>query len=322
VHELIELEIERVGQLSEHVRPGRVTWIDVQGLGDGSVASELGELFDLHHLAVADVVNTGQRPKAEGYEDVLFCVLRMALLREERVEWEQFSLFLTDSLVITFQETYGDCLDSLRDRLRNGRKFLRGSGADYLACMVIDAIVDGYFPLLEEYGEQLEDIEDEVLANPDKEVLERIYRLKRELMSFRRATWPVRELLSHLMRDEDERLTHGVLPYLRDTGDHVAQVADVVETYRELATSFVDVYLSSISNKINEGMRVLTVIATIFIPLTFLAGVYGMNFNPELPGNMPELDWPYGYAVFWGMCLVMVAMLLLLFRRLGWLSGR
>lgn len=318
--ELVEREVGSIAELKQLAQPGRVSWIDVQGLGDGSVVREIGELFGLHHLAVADVVNTGQRPKVESYEDSLFCVLRLAVVEEREVEWEQFSLFLRPELVITFQETYGDCLDTLRERLRNGRRYLRSNGADYLACMLIDATVDGYFPLLEEYGERLEEIEDEVLASPNRSVLERVYRVKRELMTFRRATWPVREMLASLLREEEARLSSSVLPYLRDASDHVAQVSDVIETYRELASSFVDVYLSSISNKINEGMRFLTVIATIFIPLTFLAGVYGMNFDTDKPGNMPELEWPYGYVFFWVLCVAIAGGLLFLFRRLRWLG--
>ncbi len=306
------------------VRPGAVAWIDVHGLGDEAVLRGLGEAFEIHPLALADVANTGQRPKADTYEELLFCVLRMATLGADDGEchWEQVSLCLGEGFLVSFQERPGDCFEPLRNRLRQGRKTFRESGTDYLACMVIDAIVDGYFPVLEAFGERLEAIEERVLERPDQEVLSEIYRVKRDLMAFRRAAWPLRDVLSHLLRDGHPRLTETVLPYLRDVADHVAQVVDVVENYRELAGSFVDVYLSSVSHRTNEVMRVLTVIATIFIPLTFIAGIYGMNFDTSAPTNLPELGWRYGYIAFWAVSLAVTAALLLLFRRLGWLGGK
>lgn len=324
---LEELEVERVQDLRALMDPQRVSWIDVQGLGDGEVVRQLGELFELHPLAQADVVNVGQRPKADHYESALFVVLRQALPDGALgVRWEQFSLFLGDHWVLSFQERHGDCLDPLRERLRKGRSTLRASGSDYLGCMIVDAIVDGYYPVLERYGEQLEEIEEDVLENPARSVLARVYLAKRHLMEFRRATWPLRDVLGRLLRDEESRegarLDERVIPYLRDTTDHVMQVVDVVETYRELAGSFVDVYLSSIGNRTNEVMRVLTVIATIFIPLTFLAGVYGMNFDRSHAWNMPELGWPVGYALFWLVCVGVAGGLLVVFRRFGWLGSR
>lgn len=306
------------GELREE--GGRVTWIDVQGLGDGGVVTALGHSFSLHPLAVADVVNVGQRPKVERYEQTLFVVLRMVTLQEGRFAYEQLSLFLCGQTVLTFQERPGDCLDPLRQRIRAGTKRLRANGGGYLAVMVMDAIVDGYFPVLEAFGEELELLEQAVLADPTTTVLERVYSAKRDLLAFRRAVWPLREALSALLRDET--LPEETHPYLRDVSDHLSQVADILETYRELAGSFVDVYLSSISQRTNESMRVLTVIATIFIPLTFVAGIYGMNFDTAQPGNMPELGWPYAYAGFWAICAVITVGLLLLFRRLGWLGGR
>ena len=299
--------------------PGQVTWIDVQGLGDGAVVQALGEAFGLHDLAVADVVHVGQRPKAERYGDTLFVVVRMTTLEEGRFAFEQVALFLAGGAVLTFQERPGDCLDPLRARIRGGTKRLRANGPAYLAVMVLDAIVDGYFPVLEGFGEELEALETEVLEAPTPAVLERVYRAKRDLLAFRRAVWPLREACSQLLRDED--LPDATQPYLRDVADHVSQVADILETYRELAGSFVDVYLSAVSQRTNETMRVLTVIATIFIPLTFVAGIYGMNFDTSQPGNLPELGWPYAYVAFWVVCAAITAGLLVLFRRLGWLGG-
>lgn len=312
-----EIEVEDLGR--EHPVDGRLRWVDVQGLGDGTEISKLVDSHGLHPLAVADVVNIGQRPKAESYGEEWFLVLRMAGLEGESLSFEQISLFLLDGMVISFQERPGDCLEPLRERIRRGGKRLRANGSEYLAVMILDAIVDGYFPVLEQFGEILEDLETTVVARPTTEVLERIYAIKRELLTFRRSVWPLRETLSQLIRDE--ALSDEVHPYLRDVTDHVSQVSDIVETYREISASFVDVYLSSVSQRTNETMRVLTVIATIFIPLTFVAGVYGMNFDTSLPGNLPELALPYGYFIFWGVCALMGVGLVFLFRHLGWLGG-
>lgn len=322
-----ELEERRLAGPEEAAaarRAGRVTWVDVQGLGDGSVVQKLGELFGLHPLAVSDIVNLGQRPKADEYETHLYVVLRMASIDGDgELHWEQVSVVLGEDYVLSFQEQRGDCLDPLRERVRKSRRMLRKAGPDYLACMIIDAIVDGYFPVLEHHGEQLEDFEDAILQQADPDVLAGVYRVKRDLMTFRRAAWPLREALNQLQRrEEDPWIAPEVRPYLRDTVDHVTQVVDVNETYRELAASLVDVYLSTLGQRTNEIMRVLTVIATIFIPLTFFAGVYGMNFDLEHPANMPELTWRYGYVGFWAISLLIAVGLLLAFRRLGWLGGK
>lgn len=322
-----ELEERPLADASEAAaarRPGRVTWIDVQGLGDGSIVQRLGEQFSLHPLAISDIVNLGQRPKADEYETHLYVVLRMASLAEDgELHWEQVSVVLGGDYVISFQERAGDCLEPLRERVRKSRKVLRNSGPDYLACMILDAIVDGYFPVLEHHGEQLEEFEDAILGGTGERALADLYHVKRELMTFRRAGWPLREALNQLQRrDDDPWLSAGVLPYLRDTVDHVTQVVEINETYRELAASLVDVYLSTLGQRTNDIMRVLTVIATIFIPLTFFAGIYGMNFDQGHPTNMPELSWRYGYVAFWIISCLIAAALLVAFRRLGWLGGR
>lgn len=323
--ELEERDLADASEAAGARRPGRVTWIDVQGLGDGSIVQRLGESFAIHPLAISDIVHLGQRPKADEYDTHLFVVLRMASLGEDdEPRWEQVSVVLGEDFVLSFQERPGDCLDPLRERVRKSRKMLRNSGPDYLACMILDAIVDGYFPLLEYHGSQLEEFEDAILGNSGRDVLADVYRVKRDLMTFRRAGWPLREALNQLQRHEDEDpwLSPAVLPYLRDTVDHVTQVVEINETYRELAASLVDVYLSTLGQRTNEIMRVLTVIATIFIPLTFFAGVYGMNFDLEHPTNMPELTWRYGYVGFWIVSSAVAIALLVLFRRLGWLGGR
>lgn len=306
--------------LASLLKPGKVTWLDARGVMGGPLLESIGQVFGLHPLALADVANVGQRPKVEDYDDTLFCVLNMATVSDEGVQWEQVSLFLGRHFVLTFQEGEGDCLTPLRERIRTSRGKVRSSGCDYLAVMVIDAIVDGYFPVLERYGEVLEDIEEEILFSPSRDDLQDIYRIKRELLAFRRAAWPLRDTLASLLRDRHALLSKPTLPYLRDATDHVFQVVDVIETYRETTASFVDVYLSSVSHRTNEVMRFLTVIASIFIPLTFIAGVYGMNFDTRFPLNMPELEWRFGYIGFWALCGAVAGSLLLMFRRLGWLG--
>lgn len=319
---LAERELDPTAALPPLGEPGKVTWIDVHGLGDGTLVERLGERFGLHPLALADVMNVGQRPKLEDYDTFLYIVVRMLDLdAERRLTSEQVSLFIGPGWTISVQERPGDCLDGLRARLRKGLKRVRNAGADYLGVQILDSIVDGYFPVLEVYGERLEEIETRVLEKPGKAVLSQVYEVKRDLMALRRACWPTRDMLSTFLHEGDELLSHESRPYLRDTADHVIQIVELTETYRELAGSFIDVYLSSISQRTNEVMRVLTVIATIFIPLTFLAGVYGMNFDRSVPGNMPELGWPYGYPGFLALCLGVGVGLLVLFRRLGWLGG-
>ena len=322
VDSFTEVDLDPKAELPALAEPGKITWIDVRGLGDGKLVERLGERFGLHPLALADVMNVGQRPKVEDYDTFLYVVVRMLDLGpDERIVSEQVSLFVGPNWTISIQERPGDCLDGLRARLRVGLKRIRNAGADYLGVQILDSIVDGYFPVLETYGDRLEEIEARVLEKPGKDVLTQVYEVKRDLMALRRACWPMREMLSALLKEGDELLSKASLPYLRDTADHVIQIVELTETYRELAGSFIDVYLSSISQRTNEVMRVLTVIATIFIPLTFLAGVYGMNFDRSQPGNMPELGWKYGYVGFLGLCLAVVVGLLVLFRRLGWLGG-
>ena len=320
VHE--EHGVEKPSELRPLLDSDRVVWIDVHGLGDGTIVRELGELLGLHPLAVSDVIHVGQRPKVDAYDGVLFVVVQMAtLIGEEEVRWEQVSMFLGPNYVLTFQETPGDCLDPLRERLRQPSRQIRNAGADYLACMVVDAIVDGYFPIIEFEGERIEVCEDEILDRPTPSTLAKLYEIKRNLTTFRRAVWPLRDALTRLMRNDELALSDSARLFLRDTTDHTMQVADVTESYRELATSLVDVYLSMVGQRTNEIMRVLTVMATIFIPLTFVAGVYGMNFDTRKPMNMPELGWSLGYPFFWVVCLVIVGMLLVLFRHFGWLRS-
>ncbi|QDV07200.1 Magnesium transport protein CorA [Planctomycetes bacterium Poly30] len=302
----------------------KITWVDIQGIGDGTAIRDLGLRFGIHPLAVSDMVHMGQRPKVDRYDSGILVVLRMVLVDERGVEglvWEQVSVFLGPTWVLTVQETHEDVFDPLRQRIRGGRKQIRGSGSDYLAAMVIDAIVDGYFPVLEAYSDELEEFEDLILTDSEAEPLGDLYTTKRELAALRRAAWPLRDALQRLLRESSSPLSATSQLHLRDTLDHVMQVVDVTESFRELASSLVDVHLSMVGQRTNDVMRVLTVISAIFIPLTFLAGIYGMNFDTTKPGNLPELEWKYGYLFFWGVCLTVGIGLLVLFRRLGWLGG-
>jgi magnesium transporter len=299
-----------------------VTWVDVDGLGDAGLVRDLGECFGLHRLALADVVHTHQRAKVERYEQHLFIVLRM-LKPGERLDTEQLSIFLGRDFVLTFQEGIpGDCLEPVRERIRRGVGRIRGAGPDYLTYALLDAVIDGYFPLLEAHGERLEALEDEVIHRPDGDCIARIHDIKRDLLTLRRAVWPLRDALGVLLRETPDVIAPETRPYLRDCYDHCVQIIDLVETYRELGSGLMDVYLSSLSNRMNEVMKVLTIIATIFIPLSFIAGVYGMNFSPQAsPLNMPELDWYWGYPFALALMGVVALGLLCYFWRKGWLGG-
>ncbi len=310
--------------------PGQVTWVDLHGLSSERDIAIAGEDFGLHPLLVADLGNARQRPKVELEPEqfVLFCRMVRPATEEELADdpgstwvWEQIGIACGQDGVLTVQERYGDCLDSLRERIRLGRKRVRSMGPGYLAVMIADAIVDAYFPILEWISDQLETLEDDILENSAHTSLARVYATRRDLMHLRRAAWPLREALATLDRQGDSYLSAEVRPYLRDVIDHLIQVVDLTDTYRDLTTTLIDVHLSSVANRTNEVMRLLAVVSTIFIPLSFLAGVYGMNFDRGEPGNMPELGWHFGYVYFWCLCLLIVATLLWLFRRKGWLGG-
>ncbi len=297
-----------------------VTWVNVYGLGDARILSELAQIFSLHPLALEDVVNLHQRAKVEQYATHQFIVAQMVSLAEH-VDTEQLSLFLGHGFVLTFEERTGDCLGAVRERIRAGTGHVRAAGADYLTYAILDAVIDAYFPALERYGEHLEALEDDVIARPDNHAISRIRAIKHDLLVLRRAIWPQRDALNSLFRDAAPMITEDTRIYLRDCYDHVIRIMDLLETYRELATGLMDVYLSSVSNRMNEVMKVLTIIATIFIPLSFIAGVYGMNFNPERsPYNMPELAWRYGYPFALALMAAVAIGLLFFFRRRGWLG--
>ncbi len=317
--ELVERRLENCRQLRDLLGRSPVTWINVEGLGDAETIKTIGELFQLHPLALEDVVNTHQRPKAEQYDGFLFIVARMAELNQ-RLETEQVSLFLGKNFVITFLEDPGDVFESVRNHLRLKQGRLRNANAGYLVYALLDAIVDSYFPVVEEYGERLDMLEDEVISKPDRTMIARAHQVKRELRTMRRAVWPLREAINLLTRENNDLIDAETRVYLRDCYDHTVQVIDIVETYRELDADLTDLYLSSLSNRLNEVMKVLTIIATIFMPLGFIVGLYGMNFDTSSPYNMPELHWRYGYPFAWGVIAATAGVMLLFFRWMGWIG--
>ncbi len=293
-----------------------VTWINIDGLHEVHVIEKIGQYFGLHPLLLEDILNTEQRPKMEDFGDYIFLVVKMLNYddKTEQIEAEQVSLILGPNWVISFQEREGDVFDHLRDRLKKGKGRIRKMGADYLAYALVDAIVDHYFIILEEFGEAIEDTETELAQNPTRETLQTIRTMKREMIFLRKSVWPLRELVSGLERGESPLIHDSTGVYLRDVYDHTVQVIDTVESFRDMISGMLDIYLSSISNRMNEVMKVLTIFAAIFIPLTFVVGIYGMNFE-----YMPELRWHWGY---FGVLIVMASVasgMLVYFRRKRWL---
>ncbi len=319
---LVDRELKSLAELPELMKRHAVVWLDVRGLGNSEVIQEAGRLFRLHRLWLEDVINVHQRPKVEHSGDVRYVVLH-ALDGTGALETEQISLFLGPGFVLTFQERVADCFQSVRVRAHNGRGRLRIAGPDYLAYALIDMAVDQYFPYLEQLGERIEALEDTLLHAPTDSALEDIHALRREMLTLRRAVWPLREAIHHLVRERDPVFEEETRVYLADCYDHTVQIIDLVESYREVASGLIDVYHSSLSHKMNEVMKVLTVISTIFIPLTFLAGIYGMNFDPDSsPTNMPELRWPWGYLTCLGAMGAIAFLLVLWFRKKGWILAR
>jgi magnesium transporter len=318
---LVEQSVPSIDAAHQFVGRQDVAWINIEGLGDARTIERCGELFGLHRLALEDTVNVHQRAKVEDYGEILFIVLRMVGC-QERCSTEQLSMFVGPRWVITFQEgTPGDSFDRVRSRIREGGR-IRQLGTGYLAYALMDAVIDAYYPVLEVYAERLDDLEDAVLEPRNTRVMDQLHEVKADLLILRRAIWPLRDAMAMLYREETARFAPEIRPYLRDCYDHVVQVVELVETYRELTADLRDLHMSSLSNRINETMRVLTIISTIFIPLTFIAGIYGMNFNPEAsPWNMPELNWYYGYPLCLAAMAVAAAFLVFYFYRQGWIGN-
>ncbi|MFW5751210.1 MAG: magnesium/cobalt transporter CorA [Planctomycetota bacterium] len=310
-------ELAHSDQLAVLRESPKVSWIDLTGLHDIELLRRIGTAFAIHPLVLEDIVNTDQRPKIEAYDDGLFAVLKMLAVDPATgaLGVEQVSLYCTAGAVITFQERPGDVFDPLRERIATARGRIRRSGTDYLAYAIIDIIVDHYFVVLERFGEEIEALEQAIIKSRDEDhAVTRIHELKRRLLFVRRSTWPLREAVAILARDGHPLLGADTAPYLRDLADHCVQVIDNVEILRDMVGGLLDLHLSATSNRMNEVMQVLTLIATIFIPLTFIAGVYGMNFD-----HMPELHWAWGYPAVLGLCALLAVTMVVIFKRRGWL---
>jgi len=316
-HEFEEKEIKTPAELPDHFPAGKVTWLNVDGVHDPQLIEAVGKKFNLHPLLLEDVLDTSQRPKAEVYDDVVFFVARMLSHSEtdHEISVEQVCFVLSDNYLVTFQEgKRGDVFENVRDRLRKFKGKSRRNRPDYLLYELIDSIVDNYFVILEQVGNELEELEDDILKNKKSNVLHELHRLKSEILLVRKAIWPLRDALTKLEREEVAVINRNTRVYLRDTIDHAMQEIETIETYRDLLASLQDLFLSTLSNKMNEVMKLLTIITTIFIPLSFIAGVYGMNFR-----NMPELEWKYGYFITIGLMLLIGLGMMRYFRSKKWL---
>jgi magnesium transporter len=293
-----------------------VTWINVDGVHDPSIVETIGGHFGLHPLILEDILTTSQRPKLEDLGDMLYIVVRMLEYDEVKGEvgTDQLSLILGGNFIISFQERQGDVFDPIRDRIRRNKGRIRKLGPDYLAYALLDAVVDHYFAVLERLGERIETLEEELVESPRKETMHAIHGLKREMIYLRKSVWPLREVVAGLERAESSLIQPSTNIFFRDVYDHTIQVIDNIETYRDMLSGMVETYLSSISNRMNEVMKVLTIISTIFIPLTFIVGVYGMNFD-----NIPETKWPLGYFLIWGIMIALALTMIGFFRRKKWL---
>lgn len=318
---IFEGTFDTIEELMQRYDPAKVNWINIDGLGDTELLRKLGNRFKIHPLALEDVLNTTQRPKVEHYEEHYFVVSEMIYWDEKnQLAVEQLSLFLGQEYVITLQEeSEHDVFQKVRARLRSGRGYARKMKADYLAYALLDATVDQFYPVLETVGDGIEEIEDELLDKPTKATLRRLYDGKRLLLQLRRAAWPQREIFNTLIRDDTGLVCRETQVFMRDCYDHITQVIDILENFRDLAAGLMDVYLSSLGFRTNEIMRVLTVISSIFIPLTFIAGLYGMNFDTKFPWNMPELGWPFGYVACLGVMASVAGGMIIFFKRKNWL---
>jgi magnesium transporter len=313
LNQLRDVEIDRCGELA---KAPDVTWINVNAIHDVGLIEGLGKCLGLHPLTLEDIVNTSQRPKAEEFQDYIYMVLKMISYNEaaNQTEIEHVSLILGENYVVSFQENDGDVFNSVRERLRSEKGRIRTMKADYLAYALMDAVVDNYFLALEHVGDRIEDLDDQILVDPKPDAMAEVHRLKRDILSLRKAVWPLREEIAALDKSESTLIRPETKVFLRDLYDHTIQVIDMVETFRDILGGMHDTFLSSVSNRMNEIMKVLTIIATIFIPLTFIAGIYGMNFE-----HMPELKWRWGYFLVLGVMLAVGTGMVRYFRKKKWM---
>ena len=313
--EFIEKEFVDFDECMLHIKPDMVKWINVDGIHDTDLIQRIGEKFNIHSLTLEDIVNTDQRPKFEEYDNYLLSIMKM-LSYDSETHAEQLSVLLFDNnTVLSFQEVHGgDAFDIIRTRIRTSKGRVRKMGADYLAYCLVDAVVDLYFVILEKIGDRIEVLEEELVENPNRETMKFLHGMKREMIFLRKAVWPMRELINNFERCENKLIKKATRLFLRDLYDHTIRVIDTVETYRDLLSGMMDIYLSSVSNRMNEVMKVLTIITTIFIPLSFIAGVYGMNFE-----NMPELHTRYGYYALWAVMITVAIGMVFYFKKRKWL---
>lgn len=322
-----EREVTDITELSEHLNKKKITWINIDGLGDVNALKTLGEQFNLHPLAIEDVWNTGQRPKTEVFPDYIFIVAQMVYQNSDtNICGEQVSMFLGKNFLITVQEEDEyDVFNPVRARIRSGHGAIRKSQVDYLAYALLDTIIDHYYPVLEGLGTAIEELEDDLLKSPSREMVLTLHEYKRNLTQLRRFVWPLRDVINSLLHDTSGYITDTSKVFLRDCYDHTVQLMDLVESYKELTSGLMELYHSSVGLRTNEVMRVLTVITSIFIPLTFIVGVYGMNFAPQtqsgdkLPLNMPELYQPHGYIGVMSIMALIAVVQLIIFKKMKWL---
>ena len=311
-----EKEVKSIRECVPFRDTATTTWINIDGIHDMELMAEVGTLFNVHPLALEDIVDSGHPPKFEEYDDFILIMMKMLNYDEanDEIMAEQFSMVVGSNFIITFQERVGDVFEPVRGRLRAGRQRIRSSGTDYLAYALIDVVVDRYFVILEHLGDQIEALEEELEKEASVETLNKIRRLKRELIFLRKSVWPLREVVGGLEKSESKLMKKTTARFLRDVYEHTIQVIDTIESFRDMLSGLLDIYLSTVSNRMNEVMKVLTIIATIFIPLTFIAGIYGMNFQ-----FMPELAWRWSYPIVWGVMLAVVVFMVVYFRRKKWL---
>jgi magnesium transporter len=318
----VDVAIANPHDINNYLHRFPVVWVNIDGIGDAGVIKSLGEIFNIHRLALEDVAHVRQRPKLDEYPHHLYIVARMIEKHEHGLDTDQLSLFLGKDYVLTVQERAGDCFDAIRQRIVSGQGLLRSSGPDLLAYAILDAVVDDYYPVLEADGDALEEIEDDLLGKPAPGRARAVHSIKRNLLVVRRSVWPLREVIGGLYRGTSPLISAETRIYLRDCYDHTVQLIDLLEVYRDLATSLMELYMSSVGNRMNEIMKVLTIISTIFIPLTFIVGIYGMNFHTDASKwNMPELTWKYGYAGVMGLMAIIAAGMMIYFWRKGWLTS-
>ena len=319
--EFLEKKLATTDECQHYLEKDSITWIHLQGPAQAETIQKIGNIFKLHPLSLEDILNKGQRPKIEEYDDLLFVIMSMPIEVDGITTIEQVSIFLGENYIISFLGGRTDPFDPLRQRLRKLNGGIRSKKADYLLYCILDLVIDQGYPILEVLGEKIEIIEEELLTTSAKQSApHEIHRIRRELLLLRRNLWPQREVINKLLRSENPLIKAGTSIYIRDCYDHTIQILDLLENYREMATSLIDIYLSSASQRLNEIMRVLTMIATIFIPLTFVVGLYGMNFShPDSPWAMPELHWYFGYPMVWGVMIAIVLAMVIYFKRKDWL---